>query len=228
MRYRLPLELELTTLELTAPPLAIDRLHDRVAFFITVSLVHRSFTAWAQERLRDQFLYTYKPRPDEHDRLKARFEAGFGRDRSVRRLYLNLSRLPRDVDRREECGSDSVSARIDGRVYGPVSSTSGPGNLEQVGTTAQVPACEAVAHYVQKSTARVGKWEVCAMITAYCQALDTLWLKLPIIQLDIADLPRESACTWTRISATLALTKADERVPDCSPSCTVHRRWRFR
>jgi hypothetical protein len=34
-----------------AEPLAIDSLHDRVDFFINVSLVHRSLTAWAQERL---------------------------------------------------------------------------------------------------------------------------------------------------------------------------------
>ena len=45
MRYRLPLELELMILQLAAPPLAFDRLHDRVDFFINVSLVHRSFTA---------------------------------------------------------------------------------------------------------------------------------------------------------------------------------------
>jgi hypothetical protein len=45
MRYRLPLELELVILELAAPPLAIDSLHDRVRFFIKISLVHRSLTA---------------------------------------------------------------------------------------------------------------------------------------------------------------------------------------
>ncbi|KWU45290.1 hypothetical protein RHOSPDRAFT_33236 [Rhodotorula sp. JG-1b] len=185
MRYRLPLELELTILEIAAPPLAIDRLHDRVAFFINVALVHRSLTAWAQERLRDQFLYTYIPRPDEHDRLKMRFEAGFGRDRPLRRLYLDLSRLPSDINCRKECGSDSVSATINGRAYGPVSSPGDPGNLEQ----AQGRACEAVARYVQNGTIQVGKWEVCAMITAFSQALDMLWLKLPIIKLDIADLP---------------------------------------
>ena len=77
MRYRLPLELELTILEFAAPPLAFDCLHDRVAFLINVSLAHRFFTAWAQERLHDQFLYTYRPRSNEHERLKMRLEAGF-------------------------------------------------------------------------------------------------------------------------------------------------------
>ena len=175
MRYRLPLELELTILEFAAPPLAIDSLHDRVEFFNKISLVHRSLTAWAQDRLRDQLLYTYRRRPDEYERLKARFEAGFGRDRPLRRLYLDLSRLPSDVDCRKECGSDSVSATIDGRVYGPVSSTSGPGGPEQVGSKAQEQACEAVAHYVQPaSDSNGGRWELCTMITSYSQALDTL------------------------------------------------------
>ena len=102
MRYRLPLELEFTILEFAAPPLAIDHLHARVRFFVKISLVHRSFTAWAQERLRDQFLYTYQPRPDEHERLKARFDAGFSRQRPIRRLYLNLTRLPWNVGARAE------------------------------------------------------------------------------------------------------------------------------
>ena len=96
MRCKLPLELELTILELAAPPLAIDRLHDRVDFFTKISLVHRSLTAWARDRLHDQFLYTYQPRPDEHERLKRQLEAGFGRDRPLRRLYLDLSDLPED------------------------------------------------------------------------------------------------------------------------------------
>ncbi|GAA5954001.1 hypothetical protein JCM8115_003280 [Rhodotorula mucilaginosa] len=186
MRYRLPLELELMILELAAPPLAIDRLHARLRFFINVSLVHRSLTAWAQERLHDQFLYTYRRRSDEHERLKARFEAGFGRDRPLCRLYLDLSRLPAYVDRRKGCGSDSVSATINGRAYGAVSSPGGPGKLEQ----AQGRACEAVAHYVQNGTIQVGKWKVCAMIKAFSQALDTLWLNLPVKQLDIAGLPQ--------------------------------------
>ena len=87
MRYRLPLELELTILELAAPPLAIDSLHDRVAFFITVSLVHRSFTAWAQDRLRDQFLYTYRPRNGEYARLERRLtEGGYGANCPILRL----------------------------------------------------------------------------------------------------------------------------------------------
>jgi hypothetical protein len=87
-------ELELTIIELAAPPLAINRLHDRVAFFIKISLMHRSLTAWAQERLRDQFLYTYHTRPDEHERLEKRFEAGFGHNRPLRRLYLGIRNEP--------------------------------------------------------------------------------------------------------------------------------------
>jgi hypothetical protein len=85
MRYRLPLELGLTILQLAAPPLVIDSSRDRVDFFIKTSLVHRSFTAWAQERLHDQFLYTYRPRPDEYECLKLRFEAGFGRNEREKR-----------------------------------------------------------------------------------------------------------------------------------------------
>ena len=110
MRYRLPLELELTILELATPSRAIDSLHDRVNFFIRISLVHRSLTAWAQERPHDQFLYTYRSQADEHERLKARFEAGFSRDRSLRRLYLDFSHLPSTIPERREPGTDSVSA----------------------------------------------------------------------------------------------------------------------
>lgn len=107
MLYRFPLELELMIPEFAAPPLAIDRLHDRVAFCIIVSLVHRSLTAWAQERLQDQFLYTYRARHDEHERLKKQVEAGFGRDRPVRRFYLDLTRLPADIHDRNVPGTDS-------------------------------------------------------------------------------------------------------------------------
>ena len=196
MRYRLPLELELTIVEHAAPPLAIDRLHDRVDFFIKTSLVHRSLTAWAQDRLRDQLLYTYRPRPDEHERLKRRVEAGaFSRERPLRRLYLDLSNLPTDIRERTASGTDSVSAFIDGRLYGTLSQASVPSDLEQVGTTVQGEACEPVAHFVQPQDEPLyaGRWGLCAMLTTFCQALDTLWLKLPHIRLDIADLPRECA-----------------------------------
>jgi hypothetical protein len=195
MRCSVPLELELTILELAAPPLAFDRLHDRVNFFINASLVHRSLTAWAQERLHDQFLYTYRSQPDEHERLKARLEAGFaGRDRSLRRLYLDLSDLPSDIDRREKPGADSVSTEVNGRVCMPVSSIGGPGEPERTGARTQEQACEAVAHFIHPMMDPYGgHWELCAMITTYAQALDTLWLKLPLVRLEIADLPRESA-----------------------------------
>jgi hypothetical protein len=193
MRYRLPLELELVILELAAPPLAIDSLHDRVDFFIKISLVYRSFTAWAQDKLHDQFLYTYQPRPDEHARLKTRFEAGFaGRDRPVRRLYLDLSRLPDDVHGRIEPGTDSVSVTEEWRVSGPISLAEGPGGPEQAGTSAQEQACEAVAHFVLEHIFDTGHRELCTMITDYSQALDTLWLRLPYEDLDIKNLPRVS------------------------------------
>lgn len=74
-------------------------MHDRVDFFINVSLVHRFFTAWAQERLHDQILYTYQPRPDEYVRLERRLtEAGFGPSRPIKRLYLDVTRLRLPAD----------------------------------------------------------------------------------------------------------------------------------
>lgn len=136
MRYRLPVELELAILESAAPPLAIDSLHDRVQFFIKVSLVHRSFTAWAQERLHDQFLYTYHPQPDEHERLKTRFEAGFGRGRPLLRLYLDLNKLPA-IEELEEPGCYSVSITVEGHDYQPTFLLSASSDTRQVGTRAQ-------------------------------------------------------------------------------------------
>lgn len=142
MPYRLPLELELTILELAAPPLAapplaIDSLHDRVAFFITVSLVHRTLTAWAQERLHDQLLYTCQPRPDEHERLKTRLEAGFGRDRPLRRLYLDLSELPQEPRNLEEPGTLSVSFAAHQQYFGSMSVIEGPRGPEEADTGAK-------------------------------------------------------------------------------------------
>ena len=194
MRYRLPLELELIVLEFAAPPLAIDCLHDRVDFFITISLVHRSITAWAQDRLRDQFLYTYKLRSDEHERLKARFEAGFaGRDRPLRRLYLDLSDLPADIRNRTKPGTDSVSSTINGRVCGPIALASALCDTEG-GAAYDQEACDAVAHFVRREASRYnGHWELCPMITSYSQALDTLWLKLPWLNLNINHFTRASA-----------------------------------
>ena len=194
MPYRLPLELELTILELAAPPLAIDRLPDRVDFFIKVSLIHRSLTAWAQDKLRDQFLYTYQPRPDEHERLKTRLEAGFGRDRPLRRLYLDLIRLPGDISGRTESGTDSVSATINGQVYRAVSTISGPSESKHFGTESSNQACESVANFAhpENTSPLAGYWRLCAMITNYSQALDTLWIWPPFYILDIKDLPRES------------------------------------
>jgi hypothetical protein len=205
MRYRLPLELELTIIELAAPPLAINRLHDRVAFFIKISLMHRSLTAWAQERLRDQFLYTYHTRPDEHERLEKRFEAGFGHNRPLRRLYLDLTRLPTDINEREEPGTDSVSVTVKGHVIPPTSLLSRSDDPEQVGSKAREQASEAVAHYVYPANdSNDGRWELCTVITSYSQVLDTLWVKLPYLDLNIKNLPCASAVDsvpW-RLSAT--------------------------
>ena len=204
MRYRFPLELELTILELAAPALAIDSLHDRVDFFINISLVHRSFTTWAQERLHDQFLYTYQPRPDEHARLKTRLEAAVGGDCPLRRLYLDLTALPANILKRREPGADSVSATMYGRVYPAVS------DPQQAGTDADEQPCISVAHFRQSQhDPDDGYWELCAMISSYSQTIDTLWIKPPFLDLNIKDLSRASASvrSW-RISESLTQTNA--------------------
>lgn len=197
MHYRLLLELELMILDLAAPPLAIDSLHDRVDYFIKISLVHRSLTAWAQDRLRDQFLYTYRPRPDEYERLKLRFEAGFGRDRPLHRLYLDFTRLPECVHGRTLPGHDSLLAPTEARAYGSVAPVSRASSPERYGSNAPEQACEAVVHYVyadhDTDVEDVDRWELCTMITTYAQALDTLWLKPPYLNLNIKNLPRASA-----------------------------------
>ena len=195
MRYRLPLELELTILEFAAPPLAIDSLHDRVAFLINVSLAHRFFTAWAQERLHDQFLYTYRPRSNEHERLKMRLEAGFGRDRPLRRLYLDLTRLPANIRERTKPGADSVSATINGRTYGAVSEPSEACHGGEGGTSVREQACDAVVHFEHPEDAPppAGYWRLCAMISSYSQTLDTLWLRPSYLDVNINDLSRASA-----------------------------------
>ena len=189
MRYRLPLELELCILELAAPPLDIDSLPRRVDFFIKISLAHRSLTAWAQDRLRDQFLYTYRPRKDEHERLKKRLEAGFGRERPLRRLYLDLTRLPDAAHVRTLLDTTSDVA-VDRRVLGaslPLTALSSP---IQNGATAHKAALDEVAHFVLIENAAPGDgyWELCAMITDYSQALDRL--RPPLMMLDLKDLPR--------------------------------------
>lgn len=58
--YRLPFELELYILELATPPALLPSLKRRVDFLLVIALVHRSFTAWAQARLREQFVFTYR------------------------------------------------------------------------------------------------------------------------------------------------------------------------
>ena len=196
MPYRLPLELELIILTLAAPALEMDSLHARVDFFIEISLVHRSLTAWAQDKLHDQFLYTYRPRVDEYERLKKRFEAGFGRDRPLRRLYLDLTQLPDAAHVRKALDTDSVSVTIDGRVLVPLRPTSAlSGSIQDGAATAQKETFDEVARFVVIAAPAPGDgyWELCAMITSHCQALDTLWLKPPILKLDLKALPRAPA-----------------------------------
>lgn len=157
----------------------------------------------------DQFLYTYQPRLDEHERLKRRLEAGFGRDRQLRRFYLDLTDLPEKLDKPRYSGTDSISATNNGLVYEPVSSLSGPGGRKRTGAS-----CEAVAHFVPPpgNDPNDGQWELCTMITAYAQALGTLWLKLPLTRLEIADLPRK--CARGQASRRwCALTKDDRTAP---------------
>ena len=193
MPYRLPLKPELSILEFAAPPLAIDTLHDRVDFFIKISLVHRSVTAWAQERLHDQFLYTYRPRPDEHERLKKRFEAGFGRDRSLCRLYLDLTEFPTDIDEGEEPRTDSVSVMVNWNFYEALPMASVLGGVAGGSVWVEEQGCEAVAHYVLDDLAGYDHWEMCAMIASYSEVLDTLWVRLPCSNLNIKHLPRASS-----------------------------------
>lgn len=192
MPYRLPLELELTILKLAAPPLAMGRLHERVDYFIEVSLVHRSLTAWAQDRLHDQFLHTYQPRPDEYERLKTRLEAGFGRDRPLRRLYLDLTRLPENPRALEEPGAASVSYAIHRQFFGSVTLIQGPPRLGQHGPVTETVA---MAHIMESETRGTldSYWALCPTLEAYSQVLDTLWLKPPVMKLDIADWPCECA-----------------------------------
>ncbi|POY75014.1 hypothetical protein BMF94_1990 [Rhodotorula taiwanensis] len=58
--FRLPLELELHILDLATPHRLLPSLKRRVKFLRKIALVHRSFTAWAQARLREQFVFTYR------------------------------------------------------------------------------------------------------------------------------------------------------------------------
>ncbi|KWU45281.1 hypothetical protein RHOSPDRAFT_33227 [Rhodotorula sp. JG-1b] len=128
MLYRLPLELDLTILELAAPPLAIDHLHDRVAFFNKIALA----------------------------RLKQRFEAGFGRD-----PYLAT---------REE----------------------------------------AALAFKNRDAKR----------SFISQALDTLWIRLPYVELNIKNLPRDAPADVGPDEDDLAeVQQAVELIID-APQCT--------
>lgn len=166
--------------------------------------MHRSLTAWAQDRLHDQFLYTYRGRSDEYDRLETRLEAGFGRDRSIRRLYLDLTRFP-DKSRQESApGTESTYRSWRGCDYAPSSLFHEAGD-----TRVRRQACDVVASFFRPEITlpTTGQWELCPMITAYSQVLDTLWLKPPPWILDIADLPRE--CVTGPVSERLLASPAN-------------------
>ncbi|POY74934.1 hypothetical protein BMF94_1910 [Rhodotorula taiwanensis] len=93
-RYRLPLELELHVLELALPPLRMTAVKGRVQFCLAVSLVHRSFTAWAQQHLREQFVYTYQHRHGQLRRLeKRRRDAEAAHDWKPKYVLLDLQWL---------------------------------------------------------------------------------------------------------------------------------------
>ena len=81
---------------------------------------------------------------------------------------------------------------IDGRVPGASLLTSAVSKSRQDGATAQKEAFDEEAHFVQFEDAApgAGYWEPCAMITDYSQALDTLWLRPPLMMLDLQNLPR--------------------------------------
>ncbi|GAA5982755.1 hypothetical protein JCM10908_006772 [Rhodotorula pacifica] len=90
--YRLPLELEMHILELATPPLFMHCIRQRVHFLRRVSLVHRSFTTWAQDKLHEQFVFTLRGRPGEVERLEKRLGAAFGPHSpfDLTGLYLDL------------------------------------------------------------------------------------------------------------------------------------------
>lgn len=170
-------------LELAAPPLTKPHLHERVDFFINAALVHRSFIAWAQERLHDQFLYTYHTRPDEHACLERRLtEAGFGPTRSIQRLYLDVSRLLRPGDSEpdgfdSEEGSETSATSAETASSGSESSQSseGPSNQPSSG----------------HGTSERASFErtLSPLLAHYVQGFDTLWLMPTYIGLDLSGIP---------------------------------------
>ena len=185
MPYRLPLELELTVLEFAAPPLAMYSLHKRVAFFINVSLVHRSLTAWAQERLHDQFLYTYRPRADEYARLESRLaEAGFGPSRPIKRLYLDATRLRHPGDPYPRWWAPASMSEIEAGLE-TAWSTNGRAQLRQGQTFRGNRVFES-----QETPAASG-WTLGSLLSRCVRALETLWLTPPFAVLDLSDI----ACT---------------------------------
>ncbi|POY75013.1 hypothetical protein BMF94_1989 [Rhodotorula taiwanensis] len=89
--FRLPFELELHILELATPPRVSKSVHRRVYGLRQIALVHRSFTKWAHVKLHEQFLFTFRGRAGEQERLQERLTAGFGSPslRMLSRLYLD-------------------------------------------------------------------------------------------------------------------------------------------
>ena len=193
MRYRLPLELELTILELAAPPLVKSRLAERIKFFIKILRLHRSFTVWAQERLHDQFLYTYRPREGEYARLERRLkEAGFGPTRSIQRLYLDVSRLRRPGDPKPH-GFDSEEE--DSEASATVETVSASAGTSSSGReSSQVSEGQSNQPASGHGIFEVASFErtLSPLLAHYVQGLDTLWLIPPYTWLDLSDL----AGTW--------------------------------
>ena len=187
MRYRLPLELELTILELAAPPLVKPRLVDRVDFFINTSLVHRSLTAWAQNRLQDQFLYTYRPREDEYARLERRLtEGGFGPSRPIKRLYLDVTRLRLQEDGQpyypdSPKSSESVESADTASLANKNSQSS-----EDEG----IQPSNGYGIFGSHEDPDAPGWTLKPLLACCVQSLDTLWLLPPFDNLDLSTISR--------------------------------------
>ncbi|GAA5982784.1 hypothetical protein JCM10908_006787 [Rhodotorula pacifica] len=185
--YRLPLELELHILRLATPPLEMDSLHDRVDFLCKVALVYRSMTDWAQEKLHDQFLYTYKLRSDEYARLEHRLtHGGFGPTRPICRLYLDVSRLWQIGDPLPtalEAETVNQSQITPGLVPAASGTSLGSDDLE---AGQGVQGGQAV---FARSTLPSGAcWRVEPLLARCIQELEMLWLMPPYADVDLSDI----------------------------------------
>ena len=189
MRYRLPLELELTILEIAAPPLVKPRLVDRVDFFIKISLVHRSLTAWAQNRLHDQFLYTYRPREDECARLERRLtEGGFGPNQPIKRLYLDATRLCLQGDP-EPYYPDAQESSETAELADTASSAN---KSSQSPEGPSIQPSDGYGVFELANDFDPPGWTLSPLFARCIQCLDTLWLLPPFNDLDLSTISR----TW--------------------------------